>query len=107
MGLGLEVSLRTVHRVLAGGISAADQMTKSTVYDGEDGGADRSASSVARKGAEGPILSLGAEDLDRIRTVLARAAGASYLELAELETEACPGEVILRAHVYEREDEYE
>jgi hypothetical protein len=106
-GLGLEVSLRTVHRVLAGGIPAADEVTKSTVYDGEDGGADRSESSVARKGVEGPILSLGAEDLDRIRTVLARAAGASYLELAELETEARPGVVILRAHVYEREDEYE
>jgi hypothetical protein len=36
-----------------------------------------------------------------------RAAGASFLELADLGAEARPGEVILRARVYEREDEYE
>jgi hypothetical protein len=107
LGLGLEVSLRTVHRVLAGGISAAGEVTTSTIYDGGGGGAGGSAPSVRRDGAEGPILSLGDEDLERIRNVLAGAAGASYLELAELEAEARPGEVILRAHVYEREDEYE
>ncbi len=107
LGLGLEVSLRTVHRVLAGRISAADEVGVSAVYGGGHGEAGRSGSSAGREGAQGPILSLGAEDLARIRTVLARAAGASYLELAELESEARPGEVILRANVYEREDEYE
>jgi hypothetical protein len=103
----LEVSLRTVHRVLAGGIPAAGEVTTSTVYDSRSGGDGGSAPSVRRGGAEGPILSLGAEDLDGIRAVLARAAGASYLELADLETEVRPGEVILRAYVYEREDEYD
>ena len=107
LGLGLEVSLRTVHRVLAGRISAAGEVGVSTVYDGGRGGGGRGGPSAGRKGAQGPILSLGAEDLARIRTVLARAAEASYLELAELESEARPGEVILRANVYEREDEYE
>jgi hypothetical protein len=107
LGLGLEVSLRTVHRVLAGRISVADEVGVSAVYGGGRGGAGRGGPSAGREGAQGPILSVGAEDLARIRTVLARAAGASYLELAELESEARPGEVILRANVYEREDEYE
>ena len=105
--LGLEVSLRTVHRVLAGDISAADEVTTSTIYDGGGGGAGGSAPRMRRDSVEGPILSIGAEDLDRIRTILATAAGACYLELAKLEAESRPGVVILRAHVYEREDEYE
>ena len=107
LGLGLEVSLRTVHRVLAGHISAADEVGVSMVYGGGHGGAGRSVPSAVQEGAQGPILSLGAEDLDEIRAVLVRAAGASFLELADLGAEARPGEVILRARVYEREDEYE
>jgi hypothetical protein len=107
LGLGLQVSLRTVHRVLAGRISGADEVGMSTVYDGERGGAGTSGPSAGREGAQGPILSLRAEDLDEIRAVLVRAVGASFLELADLDAEARPGEVILRAHVYEREDEYE
>ena len=107
LGLGLEVSLRTVHRVLAGHISAADEVGVSMVYGGGRGGAGRSVPSAVQEGAQGPILSLGAEDLDEIRAVLVRAAGASFLELADLGAEARPGEVILRARVYEREDEYE
>ncbi len=107
LGLGLEVSLRTVHRVLAGRISAADEVGMSSVYDNGRGEAGGSGPSAGREGAQGPILSLGVEDLDEIRAVLARAAGAIFLELADLDAEARPGEVILRAHVYEREDEYE
>jgi hypothetical protein len=107
LGLGLEVSLRTVHRVLAGRISAADEVGMSSVYNNGRGKAGGSGPSAGREGAQGPILSLGVEDLDEIRAVLARAAGASFLELADLDAEARPGEVILRAHVYEREDEYE
>lgn len=107
LGLGLEVSLRTVHRVLAGHISAADEVGVSMVYGGGRGGTGRSVPSAVQEGALGPILSLGAEDLDEIRAVLVRAAGASFLELADLGAEARPGEVILRARVYEREDEYE
>ncbi len=107
LGLGLEVSLRTVHRVLTGRISAAEEVRMSTIYEGGRGGAGRSGTSAGREGAQGPILGLGAEDLDEIRAVLVRAAGASFLELADLGVEARPGEVILRAHVYEREDEYE
>jgi hypothetical protein len=50
---------------------------------------------------------VGAEDLDEIRGILRRAACSSYLDLAELDVETRPGEVILKAHIYEPEDEYE
>jgi hypothetical protein len=104
--LGLEVSLRTVQRVLGGEISAAGEVTVDSLSEGRDLVGEKP--SVARQDDPGgPILSVGAKDLAEIRAVLGRAAGASYLELAGLDLEARPGEVILRARVYEREDEYE
>jgi hypothetical protein len=104
--LGLEVSLRTVQRVLGGGISAAGEVTVDSLSEGRDLVGEKP--SVARQDDPGgPILSVGAEDLAEIRAVLGRAAGASYLELAGLDLEARPGEVVLRARVYEQEDEYE
>jgi hypothetical protein len=60
-----------------------------------------------RNEAAGPILSVGAEDLAQIRAVLRRVARSNYLDLAGLRVERRAGEVILRAHVYEPEDEYE
>jgi hypothetical protein len=48
-----------------------------------------------------------AEDLAEIRGVLLRAARLSYLELAGLDVETRPGELTLRARVYEPEEEYE
>ncbi len=107
--LGLEVSLRTVQRILAGRVPAAEEATTAAAAGGS-GAARREGvlpHAPGRDGSGGPILSLGAEDLAEIRAVLGRAAGSSYLELAGLDVEARPGEVILRARVYEREDEYE
>lgn len=104
--LGLEMSLRTVQRVLAGGIPAAGEVATSNVYGGRDEAGEKTLV-AGRDDPGGPILSVGAEDLAEIRAVLGRAAGSSYLELAGLDVEARPGEVILRARVYEREDEYE
>lgn len=106
LGLGLEVSLRTVQRVLADGIPAAGEIATSNVYGGR-GEAGEKTLVAGRDDPRGPILSVGAEDLAEIRAVLGRAAESSYLELAGLDVEARPGEVILRARVYEREDEYE
>ena len=117
--LGLEVSLRTVHRVLAGEIPPAEEvgsevqsgMTSEPPIGGAIGrpAAGRTHSRVAGHhfGFGGPILSVGAEDLDEIRGILRRAACSSYLDLAELDVETRPGEVILKAHIYEPEDEYE
>ena len=103
-GLGLEVSLRTVQRVVAGEVLAANEV---------EGGAARGDGRVVRErarrrnGAGGPILSVGPEDLAEISTVLRRAARLSYLSLAGLDVEKRPGELVLRAHVYEPEEEYE
>lgn len=97
--LGLEVSLRTVQRVNAGEIPAANEVVVTS------GRVRRRGSGPNRSG--GPILSVGSEDLVKILAVLQRAARSSYLELAGLDVEKRPGEVILRARVYEPEEEYE
>jgi hypothetical protein len=110
LGLGLEVSLRTAQRVVAGSISSARELG-SVVNTGAPGGEitdGRARSRVARRaGAGGPILSIGAEELDEIRSILRRAARSSYLDLAGLDVEARPGEVVLKAQIYEPEEEYE
>ena len=108
--LGLEVSLRTVHRVVAGEIPPAEVVGSGTASESPIGrpATGRTHSRVAGHfGFGGPILSVGAEDLDEIRGILRRAARSSYLDLAELDVEARPGEMILKAHIYEPEDEYE
>ncbi len=103
--LGLEVSLRTVQRVVAGDVSAAREISPSP---GGLRGGNRVGSGEARsEGPGGPILSIGNDDLAEIRSVLRRAAASSYLGLAGLDFEARPGEVILRGRVYEPEEEYE
>jgi histidine kinase/DNA gyrase B/HSP90-like ATPase len=107
-GLGLEASLRTVQRVVAGEVPVAEEATSSGTQEG--GGKDGRASGrgMGPNGSEGPILSVGADDLAQITGVLRRAARSSYLELAgHVEVEKRPGEIILRARVYEPEEEYE
>jgi Histidine kinase-, DNA gyrase B-, and HSP90-like ATPase len=109
-GLGLEVSLRTAQRVVAGSVSSVGEVG-SMVNNGAPGGRltdGRVRSRVARRTeAGGPILLVGAEELDEIRNVLERAARSSYLDLAGLDVEARPGEVVLKAQIYEPEEEYE
>ena len=110
LGLGLEVSLRTAQRVVAGSVSPVEEVG-SVVDTGAPGGEltdDGARSRVARRaGAGGPILSVEAEELDEIRTVLRRVARLSYLDLAGLDIEVRPGEVVLKAQIYEPEEEYE
>ena len=106
LALGLEVSLRTVQRVVAGEVTAAKDISSSS------GSAVRGGSRVGSREARsespgGPILSIGNDDLAEIRGVLRRAAAASYLDLAGLDFDARPGEVIIRGRVYEPEEEYE
>jgi hypothetical protein len=50
---------------------------------------------------------MGERDLARIRTVLRQAARSSYLDLGQLEVERSPGEIVVKARVYEPEEEYE
>jgi tRNA threonylcarbamoyladenosine modification (KEOPS) complex Pcc1 subunit len=93
-----------VQRIIASEVSPAEEVAVlSAIAEG-----DGSHSRVARRdGLGGPILSVEAEDLAEIRGVLLRAARSSYLELVGLDIETRPGELTLRARVYEPEEEYE
>nr|MDQ5813476.1 hypothetical protein [Actinomycetota bacterium] len=62
---------------------------------------------VRRVEAGAPILPVRGEDLDEIREVLRRVARSSYLDIAGFDIKTRPGEVILKAQVYEPEEEYE
>ena len=104
--LGLEVSLRTVQRVLAGKVPAAEEVVSES-GDGRQAFGREVGRGMRRSGSGGPILSVGAEDLAQIAAVLRRAARSSYLDLDGLDVEKRPGEVVLRARVYEPEEEYE
>ncbi len=109
LGLGLDVSLRTTQRVVAGSISLAPDMgsVAFTETPGVDKGSRAHPRAARRVEAGGPILSVRGEDLDEIREVLRRVAMSSYLDIAGLDIKTRPGEVILKAQVYEPEEEYE
>jgi hypothetical protein len=53
------------------------------------------------------LLSLGSEEKAEIAHILRRAARSRYMEIEDLKIEARPGEISLRARVYEPEEEYE
>jgi hypothetical protein len=99
-GLGLELSLRTVQRVSRGDIAPVASVRP---------GRRRVRGGRAKEGqaGEGPLLPLGEEDRDEIAVILRRAARASYLEVGELELKTRPGEVAVRARVYDPEEQYE
>jgi hypothetical protein len=107
LSVGLEVSLRTVQRVLAGEVPAARRVEGRVEGAGGRDRSGRRGAGAERDELVGPILSLEAEDVAEISGVLRRAARSRYLEVAGLDIEKSPGEVVLRARVYEQEDEYE
>jgi Histidine kinase-, DNA gyrase B-, and HSP90-like ATPase len=98
-GLGLGVSVRSVQRVLRGEVRPVE---------GISGGERRAGGgrAVGRRGG-GPVLELGEEESARIADILRRAALAGFLEVEELRVESRPGEISLRARVYEPEEQYE
>ncbi len=55
----------------------------------------------------GPVLELGEKESGEIADILRRAARAGYLEVEDPRFESRPGEISLRARVYEPEEEYE
>jgi hypothetical protein len=99
--LGLEVSLRTVQRIAKEEILAAEEVISEALvmHSGKR--------AAGRKGPGGPILFVGEADLAEIQATLQRAARSSYLDLARLDVERRPGEIVLRASIYEPEEEYE
>ncbi|HJQ29576.1 MAG TPA: ATP-binding protein [Rubrobacter sp.] len=101
LALGLGVSTRSVQRILRGEVGPAESISEG---DGVDG---RLRRRVARAVGEGPVLALGEQETERIADILGRAAGAQYIEVEDLRVESRPGEISLRARVYEPEEEYE
>jgi hypothetical protein len=99
--LGLEVSLRTAQRVWRGEIAPVSSVV---VGGGRTEGSGRRARGGLR---DGPLLALGEEERSGIADILRRAARASYLEVGEFELRTRPGEISVRARVYEPEEEYE
>ncbi len=99
-GLGLELSVRSVQRVLRGEVEVLAPITGA---DGEERGR------VSRRVGEGggPVFRLGEEESAGIADILMRAARAEYLEVEDLRFESRPGEMSITARVYEPEDEYE
>ena len=99
--LGLEVSLRTVQRIANEEVLAAEEVISGALVR------HAGKRAAGRKGPGSPILFVGEEDLAEIQATLRRAARSSYLDLARLDVERRPGEVVLRASIYEPEEEYE
>jgi hypothetical protein len=101
LGLGLGVSVRSVQRILRGEVRPVEEVS----------GAERREGAGGRRAVErregGPVLELGEEESARIADILRQAARAGYLEVEELRVESRPGEISLRARVYEPEEEYE
>ena len=98
--LGLGLSLRTVQRVLRGEVAPLG-----AVSAGE--GREVARRGRGRVGVGGALLSLGGEEKAEIADILRRAARSGYLEIEDLKIEARPGEISVRARVYEPEEEYE
>ena len=100
LGLGLGVSVRSAQRILRGEVLPVE-----CVSGGEDEMV-RGRRVVGRRDG-GPVLELGEEESARIADILRRAARAGYMEVEELRFESRPGEISLRARVYEPEEQYE
>lgn len=97
--LGLQVSLRTVQRIIRGELGAVGMV--SAFEEGEAEGVGRAS------GSEGTSVSLGQGETAEIETILRRIVRARYLEMGDLRVESRPGEISFKARVYELEDEYE
>jgi hypothetical protein len=100
--LGLKVSSRTVLRVISKEVPAAEE-----VAAGSPGWRGPAVRAETRNMPSGPILSLSKEDLAEVAVVLRRAARSGYMGLAGLHVEGRPGEIIIKARLYEPEEEYE
>ncbi|CAA9387321.1 MAG: hypothetical protein AVDCRST_MAG03-349 [uncultured Rubrobacteraceae bacterium] len=98
--IGLDLSLRTVQRVIRGDVAQLQPVSLGSEVRALAG-------SRRARGDGGPVLALGDEERAGIADILGRAARAGYLEIEDLRFESRPGEISLRARVYEPEEEYE
>ncbi|MGI9050201.1 MAG: ATP-binding protein [Rubrobacteraceae bacterium] len=101
--LGLDVSVRTVQRILASKISAVGRVEVPRQDDAGHGTIKK-----ARQGGLGvEAPAPGLEEIYRIQTILEEVARARFLEVGEIKVESGRGCWILRVPVYEPEEEYE
>ena len=100
-GLGLELSARSVRRVLRGEVRPEDPVSR------KDEMAGSFEAWKERVGDGGPELRLGQEERAGIADILRRAALSGYLEVEDLRFRSRPGEISIIARVYEPEEEYE
>jgi hypothetical protein len=101
LGLGLGVSVRSIQRIMRGEVRPVEVVSR---------GRRAAVAWDRRAGVEtgrGPVLELGEEESGRIEDILRRAARAGYMEIEDVRLESRPGEISLRARVYEPEEEYE
>lgn len=110
--LGLEVSLRTVQRAWRGEVRPVGAISPARA--GDDAGRKKGDRRRIEDGPiedgpieDGPVLVVGEEERSAVEDILKRAARASFLEVGELQLESRPGEISLRARVYEPEEHYE
>ena len=105
--VGLDVSLRTVQRVLRGDVSPLAPVS-GLLSGPRSGGASGKRRALGGGGeAGGPLLKLGEEEKAGIADILRRAARSGYLEIEDVRLESRPGEISVRARVYEPEEEYD
>ncbi len=102
LGVGLDLSVRTAQRVLGGGVTPAEVIT----VGGANGGIGASRSGK-NAGSGGAVLPVGEKERAEIAAILSRVARAGYMEVDDLRVESRPGEILLRARVYEPEEVYE
>jgi len=100
-GLGLGVSVRSIQRLRRGEVRPVE------VISGGERDAGVGGRRVAGRRDGGPVLELGEEESARIMDILRRAARAGYMEVEGLRFESRPGEISLRARIYEPEEQYE
>ena len=103
LALGLCVSTRSIQRILRGEVLPVESIL---VGQSSEGAGSRRAAGRRMVG-EGPVLALGERETTRIADILRQAARALYMEVEDLRLESRPGEISLKARVYEPEEEYE
>jgi len=101
LGLGLEISARSVRRVLGGEVRPEEAVSRKETAVGSF------LPWKERVGDRGPELRLGEEARAGIADILRRAALAEYLEVEDLRFQSRAGEISIIARVYEPEEEYE
>jgi hypothetical protein len=105
VGLGLDLSARSVRRALRGEVRPEEAVSRKDEVVGSFVPWKHKVDHERR--ASGPELRLGEEERAGIADILGRAARAEYLEVGDLRFQSRPGEMSIIARVYEPEEEYE